>query len=126
MTSKIYKKTDIILQLDNIGLTFQDSKTKKDKVILRDVNLNVQDIQRPGCCQGQIESIIAPSGMGKTQLLKIIAGLQKQTNGTVQIGHPLRSRKTGDIGVVQQTYPLFFNYRYMKTWKLPLVNLQKT
>ncbi len=75
--------------------------------ILRDVNLEVRDLVRPGCTTGQVVGLLGPSGIGKTQLFRILAGLQPPTSGTVRLtaqGLPVRP---GAVGVVAQDYPLF-------------------
>jgi len=88
-----------ILDLQNISLSFGD------KQILRDITIQVKDLQRPGKKTGQIIGFIGPSGRGKTQLFRIMSGLQRPTTGQVLVhGKPV---KLGRIGVVAQNYPLF-------------------
>jgi ABC-type nitrate/sulfonate/bicarbonate transport system ATPase subunit len=84
------------------------------KLILHDVQLTVDNIQRPGVSQGQVIAILGPSGCGKTQLFKCIAGLQQEAivEGEVVMhqgygGNLSRvTPKAGDVGVVFQNYPL--------------------
>ena len=45
----------------------------RELIALDDVNLQVRD--REFCC------IVGPSGCGKSTLLRILAGLERQTNG---------------------------------------------
>jgi ABC-type nitrate/sulfonate/bicarbonate transport system ATPase subunit len=78
-----------------------------DNLILRDINLQVKDVIRPNVVTGQIYSLIGPSGRGKTQLFKLLAGLNKPTTGTIKLFG--KDVKAGDIGVVAQNYPLFKN-----------------
>jgi ABC-type nitrate/sulfonate/bicarbonate transport system ATPase subunit len=74
--------------------------------VLKDVTFNIKDIIRPGLTQGQVECLLAPSGMGKSQLFRVLAGLKKPDKGTVKIdGKPHKG--PGDVGVVAQDYPLF-------------------
>jgi len=93
-------KTTVLLQADNIQLSYAG------KVILRDINFSIQDIQRPGMQQGQVVSLIGRSGIGKTQLFKILSGLQKPGDGSVTI-HGGKNVQAGDMGVVFQNYYLF-------------------
>ena len=65
---------DIILELKNIKHSFT-----RDNEVLRDISLQVN--------RGEIITIIGPSGCGKTTLLRIIAGLEEQSAGTVSIDH---------------------------------------
>ncbi len=54
-------------------------------------------------------AFLGPSGCGKTVLLRIIAGLQKPTEGGVWIDPDAKEVKKGMCGVVFQNYPLFIN-----------------
>ncbi|MEP6845257.1 MAG: ATP-binding cassette domain-containing protein [Panacibacter sp.] len=93
-------KKDTLLKAENINLSYDD------KVILRDINFCIKDIVRPGMQQGQVVSLIGRSGIGKTQLFKILSGLQQPTSGTVKI-HNDETVKAGDMGVIFQNYYLF-------------------
>jgi NitT/TauT family transport system ATP-binding protein len=62
--------TDII-QLKNVGKTY----IQPHEVALENVNLSIK--------AGEFVCLIGPSGGGKTTLLKIIAGLEKETVGEV-------------------------------------------
>lgn len=79
------------------------------KPILREVNLQVRDVVRPGMAQGQVVSLLGPSGMGKTRLFRIMAGLDRPDSGTVLVGKNLEPVTRGRVGVVFQHYPLFDN-----------------
>ncbi|HWB27230.1 MAG TPA: ATP-binding cassette domain-containing protein [Chitinophagaceae bacterium] len=93
-------KTKTLLQVENIHLQYDD------KIILRDINFCIKDIVRPGMAQGQVVSLIGRSGIGKTQLFKILSGLQQPASGHVWINKQ-QEVKAGDMGVVFQDYYLF-------------------
>ncbi len=95
-----YSKQEVLLHVDNISLTYDQ------KPILRDINFEVHNVVRPGCTQGQVVSLIGKSGIGKTQLFKILSGLQKPTAGHVYINND-KEVEAGDMGVVFQNYYLF-------------------
>jgi ABC-type nitrate/sulfonate/bicarbonate transport system ATPase subunit len=99
-----YTFTECLLKIENVSLSFDD------KVILKDVNAEICDIVRPGMTQGQIIGFLGPSGVGKTKLFEIMAGLLKPTSGQVLIGKSQKPTSPGLMGVVQQNYPLF-NHR---------------
>ncbi|HEV8267836.1 MAG TPA: ATP-binding cassette domain-containing protein [Thermoanaerobaculia bacterium] len=80
------------------------------KTILRDVNLEIKDIIIPGRTTGQVVGLLGPSGIGKTQLFRIMAGLNEPTRGRVLIGERACLVERGMVGVVSQSYPLF-NHR---------------
>jgi ABC-type nitrate/sulfonate/bicarbonate transport system ATPase subunit len=94
---------EVILQVENVSLTY-------DKPILRDINFSIHNITRPNLQQGQVVSLIGRSGIGKTQLFKILAGLLTPQSGTVKIGSDLHAVKAGEVGVVPQNY-ILFNHR---------------
>ena len=96
-----YEKKDVILEVDKVCLTLGTN------LILRDVSIQIQDIVRPGTTQGQIVGFLGPSGVGKTKLFEIMAGLLHPSSGTVRLGQPLEPVSVGRVGVVQQNYPLF-------------------
>jgi ABC-type nitrate/sulfonate/bicarbonate transport system ATPase subunit len=70
---------DVLLDVHNVSLSFGD------KLVLRDVHAHISNIARPDQVQGQVICFLGPSGIGKTQLSRIIAGLQKPTVGRVML-----------------------------------------
>jgi polar amino acid transport system ATP-binding protein/sulfate transport system ATP-binding protein len=101
-----YSYGPTLLKLDNICLSYDGNP------ILRGINAEVKKIVRSGQVQGQVIGILGPSGMGKTQLFRIIAGLNPPTSGEVLINRSQNSQlspieKAGEVGVVAQSYPLF-------------------
>jgi polar amino acid transport system ATP-binding protein/sulfate transport system ATP-binding protein len=99
-----YEFKNTILKVENVSLSIGGNP------ILRDVNVDIRDVVRPGVSQGQIVGFLGPSGIGKTKLFEILAGLIQPDTGQVLIGDPLTPVKIGRVGVVQQSYPLF-NHR---------------
>ena len=83
------------------------SLTLGGRAILRDVDLEIRDIRQPGRIVGQVVALLGPSGMGKTSLFRILAGLDPPTSGSVLIGEQLAPVERGKVGVVAQDYPLF-------------------
>ncbi len=90
-----------LLKLDNICLEYDG------RPILRNISVEIKKINRPNQIQGQLLGILGPSGMGKTQLFRIIAGLNQPTSGAVWINSDPTPVKAGEVGVVSQSYPLF-------------------
>ncbi len=99
---KPYSVHDRILDIRNLSHSFDG------KQILREINAQIWDIQRPGIKQGQVVSIIGQSGRGKTTLAKDIAGLTKPTTGEVLVcnGHE-RPVRAGEMGYVFQDSLVF-------------------
>lgn len=75
--------------------------------------------------QGELICFLGPSGCGKTTLLRIIAGLETQTEGTIiqggrDISHaPIEKR---DYGIVFQSYALFPNLTIFQNIAYGLIN----
>lgn len=95
-----YTYGERLLTIDGLNLAFGD------KLILRDINLAINNVIRPGLQQGQVVALLGPSGIGKTQLFRCIAGLQKFSSGKILITPEQIPVKSGSVGVVQQAYPL--------------------
>ncbi len=95
-----YTKAEVLLKVEDLSLSYGE------KLILRDVNFEIRNIVRPGVSQGQVISLIGKSGIGKTQLFKILSGLKEPTSG--KVSHTNGNKvKAGDMGVVFQNYYLF-------------------
>lgn len=72
--------------------------------VLDGISAEVKDIVRPDCAQGQVVGILGPSGIGKSQLSRVLTGLQAPTSGSVLVGNaPVEA---GVVGYVPQSYPL--------------------
>lgn len=68
-------------------------------MVLEDISFSVKD--------GELVSIIGPSGCGKTTFLKIIAGLEPKTKGSIRLNGKEISSAGKDRGLVFQTFNLF-------------------
>ena len=95
-----YTEDDVLLTVDHV------SKSYDGNVILKDVCATIRDIHVAGKITGQIVGFLGPSGIGKTTLFRILAGLEEPTMGRVLLdgGMPVTP---GNVGVVAQNYPLF-------------------
>lgn len=84
-----------------------------DKPILRDMDFRIRNIVRPGHHQGQVNALLAPSGMGKSTFFRVMAGLRRPDTGLVALGNihgtddEYQPVRPGDVGVVAQDFPLF-------------------
>ncbi len=75
--------------------------------VLRDVALEITELRRPESVVGQVVALLGPSGMGKTTLFRVLAGLDAPDRGVVRVGAGLRPVRRGTVGVVAQRSPLF-------------------
>jgi len=100
------------------ALTIQGVRKQFDHfVVLRHIDLAVR--------QGEMLCLLGPSGCGKTTLLRIIAGLETQTAGTIlQNGHDISwlAPVKRDYGIVFQSYALFPNLTIAENVAYGLVN----
>ncbi len=112
----MYKKDALILKADNVGIQYEE------KIILREINFEILDIIRPDMAQGQVVSLIGRSGVGKTQLFRILSGLLKPTTGAVKIDVDQHIVQPGEVGIVPQNYILFNHRTVLENLKIGLNN----
>ena len=77
---------------------------------------------------GKLVCFLGPSGCGKTTLLRVIAGLEAQDAGSIEIGGRDVSRlppAQRDFGIVFQSYALFPNLTVAQNVGYGLVNRRK-
>lgn len=102
MNTFSYQTKDTLIKIDNVSLSYGD------KVILKPISIEVKDIVREDCIQGQVLGILGPSGIGKSTLSRILTGLMKPSTGSVTVGGKIVEASM--VGYVAQNYPLF-NHR---------------
>jgi polar amino acid transport system ATP-binding protein/sulfate transport system ATP-binding protein len=73
--------------------------------VLDGVSFTLVDRIREGTTTGQIASLLGPSGLGKTRLLRLLAGLDAPEAGTI-VGIGGRPVDVAQVGFVFQDYPL--------------------
>ncbi|HEX8211807.1 MAG TPA: ABC transporter ATP-binding protein [Longimicrobium sp.] len=100
-TQHVYERRGTLLDIQGIRFA------RGGAAILRDLSVQIRDVVRPGMSQGQIVGLLGPSGVGKTTLFKILAGLVDPDEGTVRIGEAGIPANPGLVGVVTQNYVLF-------------------
>ncbi len=91
---------ETVLELDDVTREFGE------ETAIEDLSLSVQD--------GELLTLLGPSGCGKTTTLRLIAGLDKPTSGTIHIaGSDVASNtdfvppEDRDVGLVFQNFALF-------------------
>jgi ABC-type nitrate/sulfonate/bicarbonate transport system ATPase subunit len=96
-----YERKEVLLDVQGVSIGFGGVP------VLRDVTAQIRNVVRPGMQQGQVVGLLGPSGVGKTTLFKILAGLLRPQTGTVRIGPEGKPAEPGLVGVVAQNYLLF-------------------
>jgi iron(III) transport system ATP-binding protein len=107
----VKERDPLYLRLEGVSINFGSFTA------LRDIRLDV--------AQGEFVCFLGPSGCGKTTLLRIIAGLEVQTAGTLrQAGRDISRLPPAqrDYGIVFQSYALFPNLSVFDNVGYGLVN----
>lgn len=108
-----------ILQLKNIFLEFKGEG--HDVKVLNGVNLDI--------FQGSSVAILGPSGSGKSSLLSLMTGLEKQSSGQITVGgHSLDTMnedqlalfRRDNIGIVLQSFHLILTMTALENVSVPL------
>ena len=109
------KEQTIKLKVRNI------QKLYDDKIILKDISFDVME--------GEFLAILGLSGCGKTTLLRILIGLEKQDNGSIYKDEKEISLLPPDqrgMGIVFQNYALFPNMTVLSNVEYALKRRKET
>ena len=102
-----------VLNFENVCLSFPTDKGEFK--LFDNFNLNIKDFKH----KGQFVSIMGASGSGKSQILKLIAGLNKPNSGKIKIYG--KERKDSDsIPMVFQQYSSYPWMTVLENVSLPL------
>jgi NitT/TauT family transport system ATP-binding protein len=101
-----------VIEAKNLNLTFETNDGSVHA--LKDVTLSIE--------KGDFVSFIGPSGCGKTTFLRVIAGLEQATGGSVTVNgmSPEEARKSRAYGYVFQAAGLYPWRTIAGNVKLPL------
>lgn len=86
-----------IAQLADVGLTFGSGSNQVE--VLRQIDL--------GLATGDFVCALGSSGCGKTTLLRVLAGYQRPSQGSVVVSGRTHTKPDADVGVVFQRPNLF-------------------
>ena len=67
-------------------LTIANVCVRYDRPILEGVSGHIDNLRREGLNQGQVVCLLGPSGIGKSQLFRCIAGLHSNYTGDISLG----------------------------------------
>lgn len=99
----------------------QLTKTYNTNTIFKALNLSVAD--------GEVLSIVGPSGIGKTTLIKILAGLETADAGEVRLNDEQLAidgtRADAKVGLIFQDFNLFLNYTVIENIMLAPINVSR-
>ena len=94
-SSELEKNT--ICQLEGIGVSFGSEGDRTE--VLRNINLEMN--------LGDFVCVLGASGCGKTTLLRVLAGYQPPTTGSIAVSGKQYSKPNANVGVVFQRPNLF-------------------
>ena len=107
---------NLILEITNLEFSY-----KKEDPILYNLNLKLKE--------GEIFSIHGSSGSGKSTILRLIAGFEKQSKGIIKINNKIVSDKNNfiptekrNIGLVSQDKNLFPHLNIKNNIKFGIIN----
>lgn len=81
------------ISIDNVNKTFYTMSSQV--TALKDISLSIGD--------GEFFCIVGPSGCGKTTLLRILAGLEKASSGTITIKSTTKNRPINSMVFQEQS-----------------------
>ena len=97
------------IELSNISKSFGSTE------VIKSLNLSISN--------GEFITIVGPSGCGKSTLLRIIAGLENQSTGDVEIdGNVINNTRASerDLAMVFQSYALYPHLTVQQNLMVPL------
>lgn len=86
-----------VAELSDVGVTFGAGNSRNE--VLKGIDLSLQ--------LGDFVCVLGSSGCGKTTLLRVLAGYQPTTQGSVTISEKTHTKPNADVGVVFQRPNLF-------------------
>ncbi|HEU4679053.1 MAG TPA: ABC transporter ATP-binding protein [Terrimicrobiaceae bacterium] len=95
-------KEDGSVSIKSLVKTYTDDRGRPTFTAVKNINLDIKD--------GEFMVLVGPSGCGKSTTLRMVAGLEKITSGTISIGgkvvNDLEPKDRG-ISMVFQSYALY-------------------
>jgi spermidine/putrescine transport system ATP-binding protein len=91
-----------MVKLDHVVKVFEDQQNEPENAAVKDITLDIKE--------GEFLTMLGPSGCGKTTTLRMIAGFEKCTSGTIYIDSDDVSSKAPyerKVNTVFQNYALF-------------------
>ena len=109
------------VKIKDLVKTYLDDRGRPTFTAVKGINLNIED--------GEFMVLVGPSGCGKSTTLRMIAGLERVTGGTISIGgrvvNNLEPKERG-IAMVFQSYALYPHMTISKNMAFGLQLAKKT
>jgi multiple sugar transport system ATP-binding protein len=113
--------SEATVEIKELVKTYTDDRGRPTFTAVKGINLNIED--------GEFMVLVGPSGCGKSTTLRMIAGLERVTGGTISIGgrvvNNLEPKERG-IAMVFQSYALYPHMTISKNMAFGLLLAKKT
>jgi multiple sugar transport system ATP-binding protein len=113
--------SDASVEIKDLVKTYLDERGRPTFTAVKSISLDIKD--------GEFMVLVGPSGCGKSTTLRMIAGLERATGGTITIGgrvvNNLEPKKRG-IAMVFQSYALYPHMTIFKNMAYSLEVAKKT
>jgi multiple sugar transport system ATP-binding protein len=109
------------VQIKELVKTYLDDRGNPTFTAVKNINLDIPD--------GEFMVLVGPSGCGKSTTLRMIAGLERVTSGTISIGGQVVNNlepKDRGIAMVFQSYALYPHMNIFKNMAYGLEVMKKT
>src|SRR6266478_1269989 len=109
------------VQIKQLVKTYLDDRGNPTFTAVKNINLDIPD--------GEFMVLVGPSGCGKSTTLRMIAGLERVTSGTISIGGKVVNHlepKDRGIAMVFQSYALYPHFNIFKNMAYGLEVMKKT
>jgi multiple sugar transport system ATP-binding protein len=109
------------VQIKQLVKTYLDDRGNPTFTAVKNISLDIPD--------GEFMVLVGPSGCGKSTTLRMIAGLERVTSGTISIGGQVVNHlepKDRGISMVFQSYALYPHFNIFKNMAYGLEVMKKT
>src|ERR1700724_1714450 len=113
--------SDAPVQIKQLVKTYLDDRGNPTFTAVKNIDLDIPD--------GEFMVLVGPSGCGKSTTLRMIAGLERVTSGTISIGGKVVNHlepKDRGIAMVFQSYALYPHMNIFKNMAYGLEVMKKT
>ena len=113
--------SDAPVQINQLVKTYLDDRGNPTFTAVKNIDLDIPD--------GEFMVLVGPSGCGKSTTLRMIAGLERVTSGTISIGGQVVNHlepKDRGISMVFQSYALYPHFNIFKNMAYGLEVMKKT
>jgi multiple sugar transport system ATP-binding protein len=108
------------VEIKDLVKTYTDDRGRPTFTAVKGINLDIKN--------GEFMVLVGPSGCGKSTTLRMIAGLERVTSGTISIGGKVVNHlepKDRGIAMVFQSYALYPHFNLFKNMAYALEVVKK-